>query len=255
MKHYFKLILLSLLSLTCLSNAEETTVQKRLEEIGKEFDKLTKEKRDDFMKLKQKASEARVNNKFFTCIIAIEDAQQVFKGDLDLVWLHGICLAEIQDIDSAIEKYNEVLEVNPLHIPSLMNLVEINFFAGRYEEALKHIERVNALLNSSVNTTLPLLEFKYLICLTKLADTDPIYKEKMVKLGERFNYMDDNPYYYYSKALADFDAGNKQDGLIWILKAYLIFEDPQLIEIWNKALVDTGFIGAHEILFSKQEQE
>lgn len=255
MKHYIKVSLIALLTLSSVVKAQDPALKKKMDDFAKEFDALKKDQRINFLNLKQKASEASRDGKFFTSMVAIDDARLIFKGDMDLTWLYGICLAQIQDVDGAIEYYEKVLKVNPIHIPSLMNMVEINFFAGRYEKALKHIEHMNNLLDNRANATLPLLDFKYLICLTKLAKTDPKYNERLKKMQSRYDYMSDNPYYYYANALKAFDVNDKQEGLIWILKAYLIFNSPTMIETWNKALVDTGYIGAHEILFKRKAHE
>lgn len=238
------------------ASAQDPIVVKRLKVIGEKFESLPLEARTEYVKLKRKATEASRKQKYFTCMVAISDALNIFPEDMDLIWLQGICRAQIHDVDAAIIHYDEVLKINPTHVPSLMNLVEINFFAGRYEETVNHIVDLNKLLKSRGNTTLPLLNFKYLISVAKLAKENPAkYGAELQRLYSLHTYMEDNPYYYYANALKNFDAGDKQEGLIWILKAYLIFNSPPLIETWNKALVDTDFIGAHEIMFNRTANE
>jgi len=220
------------------TSAQNPLVAKRIKEIGQRYESLPLEQRTRYLKLKQKA---------------IDDALNIFPDDMDLIWLQGICRAQIHDVDKAIAHYDAVRLINPNHVPSLMNLVEINFFAGRYEETIKQIDYLNKLIKSRGSESMPLLNFKYLISLTKLAEENPEkYKTQLQKGFELHTYMEDNPYYYYSNALKQFSSGNKQEGLIWILKAYLIFQNPALIETWNKALVDTNFIDAHEIMFNRE---
>lgn len=238
------------------ASAQDPVVANRLKVIGERFEKLPLEARTEYVKLKRKATEARRNEKYFTCMVAIDDALTIFPDDMDLIWLKGICRAQIHDVDKAIAHYDEVLKINPNHVPSLMNLVEINFFAGRYEQAIKYIEHMNKLMKFRGNTSLPLLDFKHLISLAKLAKDNPgKYDAKLKEMYELRGYMEDNPYYYYARALKEFDADDSQEGLIWVLKAYLIFKSPALIDTWNKALVDTGFIGAHEIMFNRVGSE
>jgi|GEM_PF-4349031 len=238
------------------ASAQDPIVTQRLKDIGNKFERLPLEVRTEYIKLKQKATEANRRKKYFTCMVAISDALAIFPDDMDLIWLQGICRAEIHDIDAAIIYYDKVLKINPHHVPTLMNLVEINFFAGRYMDATKHIFYVNKLMKSRGNRSLPLLDFKYLISITKLAKEDPgKYKAELNRMHTLRTYMEDTPYYYFANALKEFDAGNKQEGLIWILKAYMIFNSPPLIERWNKALVDTGFVGAHEIMFNRSDDK
>jgi len=251
-----KATLLFIIISTLCAEAQGPLVADKLKKIANAFDTLTVAERENYVKHKHNAFKARQNEKYFTCMNEISDARAIFADDMDLLFLNGICRAQLHDIDKAIEFYNQVLEIDNAHMYTLMNLVEINFFAGRYEAALKHIRQVNSIVASRASgQDLPLLDFKYLICLTKLSSKDPEkYEADMQKLRSKYSYMDDNPFYYFSNALEKLDAGDKQEGLIWILKAYLIFESPAMIEIWNKALVDTDFIGAHEIMFNRQEK-
>ena len=243
----FSLLLLSV----SISSAQDPLLVKRLKEIRNDFERLSIEKRTEYVMLKQKASDANKKKKYFTCMIAIDDALNIFPDDMDLIWLRGICNAQIHDVDGAIDYYNKVIEINSNHVPTLVNLVEINFFAGRYDDAVGYIKKMNALIEFGGGVSLPILDFKYLISLVKLDEKNPgAYDDVIKNLYGLHGFMDDNPFYYYAKALSEFKLGNKEAGLIWILKAYLIFKDPQKIEIWNKALVDSGFIGAHEIMFS-----
>ncbi len=256
MKRFTSAISALLILASPSASAQDPIVNKRLKEIGERFEQLPLEARTEYVKLKRKATEASRRQKFFTCMVAIEDALKIFPDDMDLIWLQGICRAQIHDVDAAIYHYDNVRKINPNHVPTLMNLVEINFFAGRYEKTAEYIVYINKLIKSRGNNSLPLLDFKYLISLSKLAKKDPAkYGAELEKMYDLRGYMEDNPYYYYANALKNFDSGDKQEGLIWILKAYLIFNSPPLIETWNKALVDTGFIGAHEIMFNRSGNE
>jgi len=254
MKLFTVTVLLVLIFVSTMTSAQDPIVKRRLKEIGERFESLPLEMRTKYVELKKKATKASREQKCFTCMAAIDDAMSIFPDDMDLIWLKGICRAQIHDVDKAIAHYNDVRLINPNHLPSLMNLVEINFFAGRYEEAIKKINYLNKLIGSRGSEGMPLLNFKYLISLTKLAEENPEkYKAELQKAFELYTFMDDNPYYYYANALKEFNSGEKQEGLIWILKAYLIFQNPALIEIWNKALIDTDFIGAHDIMFNRRD--
>ena len=249
---FFKTTFLLLLLSAVTVNAQGRIVAEKMKRINEEFRALPEEKRTAYSEFKKKAFKAREKEKYLSCLVALMDAQSIFRKDMDLLFLNGICRAQLHDVDSAIELYKEVLEIDNNHVYTLLNIIEINFFAGRYEEAVKYIEKVNKLADSRANTRLPLLDFKYLISLTKLSKENPTkYGEQLSKMQKLYTHMDDVPYYYYSKALKSFDAGDKQEGLIWILKAYLIFDNAPMIETWNKALVDTKYIGAHEIMFKR----
>lgn len=239
------------------ASAQESGIQARLQVITNVFNALPKSERLRFTGLKQKAREAQKQEKFFTCLITISDAEVIFSQDPELLYLKGMCLAQIQDVDKAIESYKKVLFINPSNVMALMNMVEINYFAVRYKESIKYINRINEIAEGAGRKGLfPLMDFKHLIILTKLTKEAPDeYKEELKKVGEKYTYMDDSPFYYYKQALSSLISGDKHEGLIWIYKAYYIFKEPEVIKNWNKALVDTGYIGAHEILFSVVDEE
>lgn len=252
-----KSILLLIVVSTLSAGAQGHIVKAKLKKIAEDFNTLPDAKKKEYVKYKEKAFKAREQEKYLTCLVAINDAQAIFEKDMDLLFLNGICRAQLHDVDNAIKYYEKVLAIDPTHIFTLMNIIEINYFSGRYKEAIKYMELVNDIVNSRANgQKLPLLDFKYLIALTKLSKKEPAkYQPLMDKVRDKYGFMDDHPFYYYSNALQAFDDGDKQEGLIWILKAYLIFETPAMIEVWNKALIDTDYIGAYEIMFNTQEEK
>lgn len=236
--------------------AQDVMLQKRLKLIGEKFERLPLAKRTQYVKLKQQATAASKKKEHFTCMVAIDGALAIFKEDMDLIWLKGICRAQIHDIDGAIAQYKEVLKINPTHVPALMNMVEINFFAGRYGQVDDYITFMSLMMNNRGNTSLPLLDFKHL--LTRLAQDKRqpvVLAARLRRMHELHSYMEDHPYYYYANALKSFDEGKRQEGLIWISKADLIFNRPALIDTWNKALVDTGYVTHYEIMRSDQKNE
>jgi len=255
--NFLKTLITLLVVSTLSASAQGHVVKARLAKIAGEFKKLPEAERVEYVKLKNKAFKARESEKYLTCLVQIFDAQVIFEDDMDLLFLNGICHAQLHDVDKAIFYYDKVLKIDPAHIFTLMNVIEINYFSGRYEEAIKYIKKVNSIVDSRANGQhLPLLDFKHLICLYKLSEKDPgKYKAEIDKVTAKYTFMDDHAFYYYANALKSFDAGDKQEGLIWILKAYLIFEKPAMIEVWNKALIDTDYIGAYEIMFNRQESK
>jgi len=249
-------VIFILILASCFSaNAQVNPVDDRKKKIAQEFDALPSPQRLKYISYKRQAYTAIANNKFFTCLVAINDAQAIFKKDVDLQFLSGLCLAEIHDVDKAIEQYKMILAIDPEHWQALENIIEINYFAGRYEEAIKYIAQVNQIIEKEGRgERLPLLDFKHLIALKKLSKQNPAkYAKQIGKLRNKFTYMDDTPFYYYAKAIEAFEAGEKELGLNWIIKAYLIFSKNEIIGVWNKALVDTGYIDAHEIIMSNKK--
>ena len=215
------------------------------------FDVLSGVDNENYNNYKKKAFEAFEKKKYFTCLVAIKDAQSFFNDNIDLVYLQGVCHALIEDADKAIEYYEKALKMNQNHSYTLMNIIEINYFDERYEEVVKYINKVNTIVENYNQPPLPLLDFKLITSLSKLSETDPEkYKDEMNKVIKKYTYMDDNPFHYYSNALKLYVAGDKQEARAWIMKAYRIFQKNGFLKNWNKALIDTGYLDTHELKFA-----
>jgi len=192
---------------------DDPVVQKRLINIKARFEQLSEEKSILYKELKKKAIEA----------------------------------------NQAVISYEKALAIHPNHAPSLLNLVEIYFYHNDYGKVAERIAYIRKYLNSAGVEVSPLLNFKYLISLTRLVEKQPQkYSEDLNKVKNAYSYMDDNPYYYYEKALAEFSAGNSNEGQVWIYKAATVFNNPTMIKTWNKALEDAEFLEAHEIVIDTQ---
>ena len=238
----------SLAEVTGFEKVDDPVVQKRLINIKASFERLSEDEIKNYKEYKRKAIEANDNQKYFTAAIAANDALAIFKDDIDLLWLKGICHAQLDSLEDAVDYYEKALEIHPNHAPSLFNIVEIYFYHGKYEKAVEYITYIRQYLSSSGSKPLPLFDFKYLVILTHLAKTDPTtYSKDLEKMHEAYSYLDDNPFYYYANALKELDLGNNNEGQVWIFKASKIFKNPQMIKVWNKVLEDSNFLAKHEI--------
>ncbi len=250
LKNIFLLLIIFPLSI----KAADQIVKARLQEFALAYDALPASQRNEYVIYKNKAYRARSSDKYFTALISISHAQEIFQNDLDLLFLKGYCLAQVHDVNGAIKNYEKVLKIDPSHMITLLNMVEINFHTGNHQESLKFIKRINSLLDKQpIDLNLPLLDFKHLICLTKLSEKRPLeFRAQIAKLKSKYTFMDDNPFYYYANALVAFNTNNKEERFQWVVKAYTIFQQPKLIKKWNKALIDAGYINAYEIMFHTQ---
>lgn len=237
---------------TMLASAQQMPDKKRLEEINKVFDALPEEERGKYLELKRKAYEDFKLKKYLTCMVAVSDARKIFRDDFDLIYFLATCRAQIRDYNTATEYYNQVLEINPQHIPSLISIIDINLYEGRYEETIKKINQLNVLIRSRSAASSSLLDFKYLLCITKLSSENPgKYDEDLKKMQGLYTYMDDDLYFYYAQALKEIAAGKKEEGLSWIMKAYMVFRTPNLMEGWNQVLTEAGYLDFHELIVNK----
>jgi len=226
----------------------DPVVQKRLINIKAKFEQLPTEVAESYKEHKKKAIKANEKQKYFTALIEANDALAIFRDDIDLLWLKGVCHAQLDSKEDAVAAYKEALDIHPNHAPSLLNIVEIYFYHGDYKSAIEYITYIRKYLSSAGTESSPLFDFKYLIMLTVLSKDDPAtYNADLEKMTNKYTYLDDNPYYYYVKALKELNAGNNNDGQVWIYKAATIFQNPKMVKVWNKALEDSNFLAKHDI--------
>ncbi len=256
-KHLVSVFLATVISASSYLKAEDfafvvdPVVKQRLTGIKAEFESLPKDQSKSYQTLKAAAIEANNNGKFFTALITATDAMKIFTKDIDLLLLIGICYAQLDKPVEAEVFYNKALEIQPHHAPSILNLIELNLYHGDFEKVVKRVVYIREYLKSAGHETSPLLEYKYLLALTKLSEKQADkYAADLKKMQELYSYNDDHPYYYYVKALDSLKKGDNDAGQVWIYKAAKIFGNMKLIDTWNKSLKDTNYLADHDIMIS-----
>ncbi len=82
-----------------------------------------------------------------------------------------------------------------------------------------------------------LVEFKILLCKKKLGK-----KEEVTILAEKYDFLDDSPFYYYAKAALAYDAKDLVKAEEWLAMAGRIFQDPNVLAPWQDTLIEYGYI-------------
>jgi hypothetical protein len=82
-----------------------------------------------------------------------------------------------------------------------------------------------------------LIEFKIMLCKNKLGK-----KDEVMILSEKYDFLDDSPYYYYAKAALEYEVNNLVKAEEWLAIASRIFEDPNVLAPWQDTLVEYGYI-------------
>ena len=81
------------------------------------------------------------------------------------------------------------------------------------------------------------MEFKILLCKKKLG-----LKDEVTVLAEKYDFLDDSPYYYYAQAALAYDNNNLIKAEEWLAIAGRIFQDPNVLAPWQDTLVEYGYI-------------
>ncbi|MDO5437896.1 MAG: tetratricopeptide repeat protein [bacterium] len=193
------------------------------------------EEKHDYLKYIKQSFELK-NQKLYK--EAIEALYKVLSDDVDRKTLVEV-ISQIGDLhillknyDRAIEQYEKVLEIDPLHEHSKNKLYEIYFELKEFDKALLIVKEI---CKTSKN---PLDFVKYFSALLKTGKSEEIFRE-YEKLDE--NLKDDPNILYIISLLSD---DNKKEILTKVVNAAPTF---------NEAKFDLGMIYYNEGDFEKAE--
>lgn len=237
MKRFF----LPLLILTAPLFAQETAPEDpKVEELlpgQKEFLNLPEERRTEFAKHFGEAARYFQQKRIFECLEALGEAEAIFDNSAELLNLKGSCYVEMRAFDKALDAFNEALEISPKNSSIRFNVAEVLFVTQQWQKS--HDLFVDILRDvPEGNTSLGrLIEFKILLCKKKLG-----LDEEVVALSEKYDYLDDSPYYYYAQAALAYSNEDFLEAEKWLARANRIFRDPNIIAPWQDTLVEFGYI-------------
>jgi tetratricopeptide (TPR) repeat protein len=235
MKHF----ILPLLFLCSLLHAEEVKENDtpNLQENQKEFLNLPEDKRQEFIKNFGDANRFFQQKRIFESFEALEKANKIFDESPEIFNLFGSCYVEIRNFEKASEFFKKASELSPDNASIKFNIAEVYFVSKEwkkshdlFQEVLKQTPESNIALSR-------LIEFKILLCKSKLGQ-----EEEVVIMSEKYDFLDDSPYYYFAKAAVAFQKKNDQEAEQWLARAYRIFRDPAIIAPWQDTLVEFGYI-------------
>jgi hypothetical protein len=82
-----------------------------------------------------------------------------------------------------------------------------------------------------------ILEYKLLLSQLKLGKV-----EEATALANKYDFLDDNPYYYYANAAMAFHAEDLESAERWLASARRVFRNPTTLAPWQDTLIEYGYI-------------
>ncbi len=203
----------------------------------KAFLNLAEERRKDFIKHLNEATRLFQQKRIFETLDEILKAEAIFKDSSEIYNLRASCFVEMRNFDKALEDYNNALKFSQNNPSIQFNIGEVYFVTDEWQKALDVFEKVIKELPESGTALTRLVEFKIMLCKNKLGK-----KDEVVILSEKYDFLDDSPYYYYAKAALEYEAGNLVKAEEWLAIASRIFKDPNILAPWQDTLVEYGYI-------------
>jgi tetratricopeptide (TPR) repeat protein len=203
----------------------------------KAFLNLAEERRKDFIKFISEANRLFQQKRIFETLEELQKAEAIFKDSAELYNLRGSCFVEMRAFDKALADFNDALKLSQNNPSIRFNIGEIYFVTSEWQKAVNVFEQVLKELPPNSLALSRLIEFKVLLCKNKLGK-----KDEVQILAEKYDFLDDSPYYYYAKAALEYEAENMIKAEEWLAIANRIFQDPAIIAPWQDTLVEYGYI-------------
>lgn len=203
----------------------------------KEFLNLPADDRKKFIEHFGEASRFFQQKRVFECLDALHEAEKVFSDSAELLNLRGSCYVEMRAFDKALSAFEKALEYNPKNTSVKFNIAEVLFVTKQWQASHDLFEQILGEVPDTNISLTRLVEFKILLCKKKLDRN-----EEALILAEKYDYLDDSPYYYYAKAAISYDEGDLLEAEQWLARANRIFQNPAIIAPWQDTLVEFGYI-------------
>lgn len=203
----------------------------------KAFLNLAEERRKDFAKHLYEANRLFQQKRIFETMEQLQKAEAIFKESPEIYNLRGTCHVEMRAFDKALQDFLSALEISKGNPSIRFNIAEVYFVTHEWQKAADMFESVLKDLPVQGIALSRLIEFKIMLCKNKLGK-----KDEVLILSEKYDFLDDSPYYYYAKAALEYEANNLVKAEEWLATASRIFQDPNILAPWQDTLVEYGYI-------------
>ncbi len=201
------------------------------------FLNLPEESRKDFIKHLGEATRLFQQKRIFETIDELEKAAEIFEDSPEIHNLRGSCFVEMRAFEKALVEYKAALDLAKDNASLEFNIGEVYFVTKEWQKCLDVFEGVLKRIPPENLALSRLVEFKILLCKKKLGKDD-----EAVILAEKYDFLDDSPYYYYAQAALAYEKKDLVEAERWLGIAGRIFRDPNVLAPWQDTLVEYGYI-------------
>jgi Tfp pilus assembly protein PilF len=201
------------------------------------FLNLPEESRKEFIKHLGEANRIFQQKRIFEALEELDKAYAIFKDSPEIHNLRGSCYVEMRAFDKAMAEFQKAAAFSKDNPSIDFNIGEVYFVTKEWRKSLDVFERVMKLLPPENIALGRLVEFKILLCKKKLGEKDDV-----TILAEKYDFLDDSPFYYYAQAALAYDENDLIKAEEWLARAGRIFSDPNVLAPWQDTLVEYGYI-------------
>lgn len=201
------------------------------------FLNLPEESRIKFAETINEAARLFQQKRIFETLEQIHEAKRIFDGSPEAMNLEASCYVEMRNFERALEIYLKAEELAPDNPSIKFNIAEVYFVTREWQ---KSHDRFTALMPSIPPENIALgrlVEFKILLCMKRLGMADDA-----LILANKYDFLDDSPFYYYAQAAIAYEADDAVKAEEWLAICARIFRNPQILAPWQDTLVEFGYI-------------
>jgi tetratricopeptide (TPR) repeat protein len=201
------------------------------------FLNLPEESRNTFVKHLTEANRLFQQKRVFETLDELDKAAKIFADSPEIYNLRGSCFVEMRAFDKALADFKKAEEFSKDNPSISFNIGEVYFVTQEWKKATDLFEKILKEIPAANVALSRLVEFKILLCKKKLGLDDEV-----VILGEKYDFLDDSPYYYYAQAAIAYEDENLVKAEEWLAIAGRIFQDPNVLAPWQDTMVEYGYI-------------
>lgn len=221
--------------LVCAQETEESVTG--LMPNQQDFLNLPEESRKNFIHHVGTASRMFQQKRIFESLAELEKASAIFEDSPEVFNLRGSCYVEMRAFEKALREFREASALSKDNPSIEFNIAEVLFVSKQWQESLEAFEKVLLKIPEQNTALSRLVEFKILLCLKKVGR-----KDDAVILAEKYDFMDDSPFYYYAQAALAYDDKRFAEAEQWLARAARVFRNPDILAPWQDTLVEFGYI-------------
>ena len=201
------------------------------------FLNLPEESRKEFIKQLGDATRFFREKRIFETLDALDKAEKIFADSPEIHNLRGSAFVEMRAFDKALAEFEKARSFSKDNPSIDFNIAEVYFVTKQWKKSVDLFEKILKQLPAENTALSRLVEFKILLGKKKLGMDDEV-----TILAEKYDFLDDSPYYYYAQAALAYEKEDLVKAEEWLAIANRIFQDPNVLAPWQDTLVEYGYI-------------
>lgn len=228
------------------SNSAISVKQEKAESdaLRDRFNKLSDAEKKQYAQLWMQLQAYMQNSNSLEAIQIADKLDEMIPGNPAVYNVKGAAYLKLKNVPKAQEYFTKACDLSPNNGSFLFNLAETFFVSHDYQKAADQFLSLLAKMEKEKNAntmTKSLVQFKTFLCYIKLGN-----REKADEFARLYTADDDTPYYYCTKGVLEWEAGNKEAAQKTFLAAMNIYGSDGMYLPFGDSLTETGFMPSIE---------